>query len=154
MRSAPNLHTVEARGIGAAGALTEHSNLRSLVLERSVMTMDDFQATMRAFPKLESFTFRTPKFSLFEEADATPSQIRAAVMIRRDTLRHFDLDVDSAFHLQISDLIDNLNTTLLESLSVDSKNIIATRYVQRCHQTSDRGAEKISESPQGPIART
>lgn len=127
LQSAPNLQRIEACGIGAVAALSEHSNLRTLVLERSVMELVDFRRTMRAFPKLTSFTFRTPKFALLENTDATPSQIQGAIMTRHDTLRHFDLAVDPAFCLPISQLIDNLNTTALESLSIDGKNIMATR---------------------------
>ncbi|KAL6412646.1 aromatic aminotransferase [Ilyonectria robusta] len=127
LKSAPNLQTIEACGIGAVAALSEHNNLRTLVLERSVMAQDDFRRTMSTFPKLASFTFKTPKFALLENTDATPSQIEQAVMIRRDTLRHFDLAVDPAFCLPISHLIESLNTTALESLSIDSRNIRATR---------------------------
>lgn len=127
LQSAPNLQTIEASGIGAVAALSEHSNLRTLVLERSVMAQDDFRRAMMAFPKLASFTFKTPKFALLENTDATPSQIEEAIMIRCDTLRHFDLAVDPAFCLPISHLIDNLKTTSLESLSIDSRNIMATR---------------------------
>ncbi|KAH6997281.1 hypothetical protein EDB80DRAFT_147454 [Ilyonectria destructans] len=127
LQSAPNLQTIEACGIGAVAALSEHSNIRTLVLERSVMARDDFRRTMRAFPKLASFTFRTPQFALLENTDATPSQIEQAIMTRRDTLRHFVLAVDPAFCLPISHLIDNLNKTALESLTIDSKNIMATR---------------------------
>ncbi|KPM36583.1 hypothetical protein AK830_g9995 [Neonectria ditissima] len=126
IREAPSLHTINGDGVHLERRLPIHRNVRTLCLKSSYFSRLDFKSIMRTFPKLESFTYNTgPVMDVFIKA--TPFQVGEALMIRRDTLRHFcGILAYSGFYdtLEAYDSMASLRRMKLESLTIDIESII------------------------------
>ncbi|CAH0051830.1 unnamed protein product [Clonostachys solani] len=106
LSAAPRLETLHCRLLNSAALVGRgqspqqnpfrHENVTTVVFEWSALS--DLEATMRHFPNLKTFRYQSGGSTVNEMGEATPADVSAALLVRRDTLQTVSIDLREAFY--------------------------------------------------------
>ncbi|KAF4984501.1 hypothetical protein FZEAL_349 [Fusarium zealandicum] len=123
LAAAPKLHTL--RGIKVSGIKRGlyHDAVKELRLKSSCMDSEAFTSAMEAFPQLERFFYNSGGVIIPGRREATPGMIEEAILIKKATLKHLEVQLDGAayYSMEGGSTIHSLKAMqVLETLKLDS----------------------------------
>ncbi|KAH7010334.1 hypothetical protein EDB80DRAFT_714794 [Ilyonectria destructans] len=87
LAAAPALKVFRGYMIQAASSGIKHQGLAEVILRRTTLESEAFEAIMGGFEKLETFLYESGGGNI-NETEATPAEVCRAMLLRSDTLRH------------------------------------------------------------------
>ncbi|KAF4462711.1 hypothetical protein FALBO_10471 [Fusarium albosuccineum] len=142
--AAPNLRVLKCKMVSGTSGVPRHEGIRELHLDFSCVEGDDLKSIMRSFPFLEVFRYESGGPIVSLDGEATPFEISEALLERKDTLKHVEIDLSDAMWPGDEDQMQSLQPMqVLETLKLETTSV----YVETEDETTTNGNHLIDFLP-------